>query len=130
MTAKSYLSHAVAKPLVAGIVAGMSDHFIMKNTNKTANAYFGLAVGGGIAAVSWVEPIVSPFFPTHTPMGNIGKALEGRIIEIACGSASAYALNKYVLKNDYNNNDLMMRLGIVAGSDIVGECVCEFLLIV
>ena len=129
MTVKSYLSHAVAKPLFAGITAGLADHLIMGNRNIKSCAMFGGAVGGGIFAVSWVEPIVSPMFPTATPMGHIGKALEGRIVEIACGSAGAYALNRFVLNNEYTSKDLMYKVAIVAGADLVGETVCELLLI-
>lgn len=129
MTVKSYLSHAVVKPVVAGITAGLADHFIMNNKNIKSCAYFAGAVGGGIFAVSWVEPIVSPMFPTSTPMGHIGKALEGRIVEIACGSVGAYAMNHFILKNEYTTNDLLYKVAIVAGADIVGETVCELLLI-
>lgn len=130
MHVKSYLSHAIAKPLVAGIAAGAADHFLMKNGNIKSNMYFGGAVGAGIAGVSWIEPLVSPCFPTHTPMGHIGKALEGRIIEIACGSAAAYAMNSFILKNEFTTNDLLYKLGIVAGADLIGETVCEFLCII
>lgn len=128
MTVGTYLSHAVAKPVVAGIVAGLADHFVMKNADVKSCAMFGGAVGAGIFAVSWVEPLVSPLFPTHTPMGAIGKALEGRIVEIALGSASAYALNHFVLKNEINTNNLLMKLGIVIGADLVGETVSEILI--
>ena len=48
MTVASYLTHAVVKPAVAGITAGLADHFIMKNTDIKSNAYFAGAVGGGI----------------------------------------------------------------------------------
>ena len=130
MTVASYLSHAVAKPLVAGITAGVADRFIMKNDDLKSNLMFAGAVGAGIASVSWIEPIVSPMFPTSTPLGHISKSLEGRIVEIACGSASAYALNKFVLHNEYTSHDLLMKLAIVAGADLVGETVCELLLIV
>jgi hypothetical protein len=92
--------------------------------------YFGAAVGGGIFSMSWIEPIVSPLFPTATPMGNIGKALEGRIVEIACGSAAAYGINRFVLHNEYSSRDLMYKVGIVAAADIIGETVCELMLIV
>lgn len=129
MTVATYLSHAVAKPLVAGLVAAAADHLVMKNPDIKGCALFGAAVGGGIFAVSWVEPIVSPFFPTKTPMGNIGKALEGRIVEILCGSAGAYALNRFVLKNEFNSNNMTKKVGIVIAADLAGETVCELLLI-
>ena len=130
MTVSSYLSHAVAKPLVAGVAAAALDHFVMGDPSMKSNAMFGAAVGAGIFAVSWVEPVVSPLFPTKTPMGNIGKALEGRIVEIACGSGAAYALNHFVLKNEYNHASMLKKLGIVVAADIIGETVCELLLIV
>ena len=98
MSVKSYLSHAVAKPLFAGLVAGLGDHYIMQNPHYQLNAQFAGAVGAGIFLASNVEQAVSPFFPTATPIGHIGKALEGRIVEIACGSAGALALQKFVLK--------------------------------
>ena len=129
MTAASYLSHAVAKPLFAGLTAAVADHYVMKNANIKGCAMFGAAVGGGIFAVSWVEPIVSPLFPTKTPLGTVGKALEGRAIEIICGSAAAYALNRFVLKNEFNSSDMMKKVGIVIAADLVGETVCELLLI-
>lgn len=129
MTFASYFSHAVVKPVVAGAVAGAIDHFVMKNPDVKSCAMFGGAVGAGIFAVSWVEPLISPMFPTHTPMGNMGKALEGRIVEIACGSVGAYALNHFVLHNEYTTNDLLYKVAIVAGADIAGETICELLLI-
>ena len=129
MTAASYLSHAVAKPLAAGVAAGVADFYLLKSGSMERSAYFAAAVGGGIFAVSWVEPLVGPMFPTKTPMGNIGKALEGRIVEIACGAGAAFAMNKFVLKNEYNPNEMLKRLGVIVAADLVGETVCELLLI-
>ena len=102
MTVATYLSHAVAKPLFAGLAAAAADHYLMQNHTLKDNAMFGAAVGAGIFAVYWVEPLVSPLFPTHSPIGTVGKALEGRICEIALGSAAGYALNRFVLKNEFN----------------------------
>ena len=129
MTIASYLSHAVAKPLTAGVVAAAIDHFWLKPAEIKQSALFGAAVGAGIFAVSWVEPLVSPLFPTKTNIGHIGKALEGRVIEIACGSAAVYSLNRFVLKNEVNNSDMLKKIGIIVAADLAGETVCELLLI-
>ena len=126
---KSFISHAIVKPVVAGVAAGAMDHFVMGNPDLKRCGLFGGAVGLGIMAVSPVEMIVSPYFPTNTPMGHIGKALEGRIVEVACGSAAAYALNRFVLKNEYTSQDLLYKLAIVAAADIVAETFCELMLI-
>ena len=131
MSVKSYLSHAVAKPLFAGLVAGLGDHYIMQNPHYQLNAQFAGAVGAGIFLASNVEQAVSPFFPTATPIGHIGKALEGRIVEIACGSAGALALQKFVLKKvDMDYMSWGKRVAIIAGADLVGETICEILMIV
>jgi len=124
MTVKSYLTHALVKPAVAGVVAAGADHFVLKNTNLKSNAIFGATVAGGIASVSWVEPLVSPYFPTHTPLGEIGKSLEGRIVEITMGTAAAYAYNHFVARNNWTPNDWLMRVCVIAGADVVGETVC------
>ena len=129
MKIKSILSHAVAKPVIAGLTAGLLDRYFMNNTNTRSNLMFGGAVGAGIFSVSWIEPVVSKLFPTKTPIGHIGKALEGRVIEIACGSGAAYALNHFVLKNEYTNRDMMYKLGIVVAGDLAGEMVSELLML-
>jgi hypothetical protein len=131
MTVKSYLSHAIAKPIFAAMTASILDHYIMCNPDLKSSAYFGAAVGAGIFSVSWVEPIVSPLFPTATPLNNgVSKMVEGRIVEIALGSVSGYLINSFVLKNEYTSKDLLYKVGIVAIADIAGESFCQFLLIV
>lgn len=130
MTVKSILSHVVAKPLFAGITAAAAEHLLMKNNDIKSCVMFGGAVGAGVFGASSVGAIVGPMLHTSTPMGALGKNLEMRVIEIACGSASAYALNHFVLKNEYNTNNLLYKLAIVAGADFVGEAVCEMLLLV
>ena len=129
MKIKSILSHAVAKPVVAGLTAGLLDRFLMNNTNTKSNLMFAGAVGAGIFSVSWVEPVMTKMFPTKTPIGHIGKALEGRVIEIACGSAAAYGLNYFVLKNEYSNRDMLYKLGLVVAGDLAGEMVSELLML-
>jgi hypothetical protein len=44
---KSFLSHAIVKPVGAGIVAGLADHFVMGNPDLKRCALFGGAVGLG-----------------------------------------------------------------------------------
>ena len=126
----SILSHVFVKPFVAGISSAIADHFILKNTDMQSNLMFGGAVGGGIFISSSAGQLLSPLFPTHTPIGALGKNLEARIIEVSFGSASAYALNYFVLKNEYNTRNLLYKVGIIAASDVLGECVCEFLQLV
>ena len=91
---------------------------------------FGAAVTGGVFLASSVGAIVTPMMHTSTPIGALGKNLEMRVIEITCGSASAYALNNFILKNEYDTKNLLYKLAIVAGSDFVGEALCEFFVLI
>jgi hypothetical protein len=132
--AKSYFSHAVVKPFVAGAVAAAADHYFMKNPHLKENAIFGGAVGGGIFLASNVEQAVSQFFPTATSLGlkdGIERNLEGRIVEITCGSAAVLAINKFVLgKADYDMHQWMIRGGIIAAADVIGDTICTLMMIV
>ena len=57
----------------------------------------------------------------NTMVGSLGKNLEARIIETLSGSSIAYCVNRFVLKNDYNNKDLLNKLGIIVFADFVAE---------
>lgn len=129
MKLKTFLSYAVAKPVFAGATAGILDRFLLKNTDTKSNLMFAGAVAGGLLAVSWVEPVISKISPSKTPVGIMKKALEGRVVEIACGSGAAYALNHFVLKNQYSHRDMLYKLGVVVAADLVGEGVSELLLL-
>ena len=128
ITAKSYLSMAVAKPVCAGIAAAAADHLILKNPNLRNSAMFGAATAAGIGAVSVVGPFLGKLAPTHTPIGALGKNLEARVAETLLGSAAVYMLNAKVLGNQYSSEDWMQRIAIIGASDIVGETIAELII--
>ena len=129
-TVKSVFSHSVLKPLVAGVVCGAGNQLILGDTNLVSNVYFGGAVAAGIACVSTVEPFVQQYMPTSTPLGAMSKTLESRVMEIALGSASVFALNKFVLKNDMQPSQYLHKLFLIAAADVVAETVCELFMVV
>ena len=49
------------------------------------------------------------------------KTVDAQIIETLSGSSIAYCVNRFVLKNDYNNKDLLNKLGIIVFADIDAE---------
>ena len=123
-------SHAILQPMVAGAICVAGNQFVLGETNMTSNLYFGGAVAGGIALISTVEPIVQKMMPTSTPLGAVAKTLESRVIEVALGSASVFALNKYVLKNDLQPAQYMHKLFLIAAADIAAETVMELFMVV
>ena len=91
---------------------------------------FGGAVGVGVFSVSVLEPFVQKLMPTHTPIGHLTKGLESRIVEVALSSGACFALNKYVIRNDYSPNDWMKRMGVIAVADLAAETVMKLFMIV
>ena len=113
------------KPLVGGAVAAGLDNMWLMNKNTTANMYFGASVAIGLFASQIIEPLMPQIIPVSV-LSN-GKTIEDRILEIGIGSASSYVLNKYILKNDYNINDMYKKLAIIAASDIAGEYASDYM---
>ena len=66
--------------------------------------------------------------PTHTPIGNLGKGIEQRIIEILGGTMGVYALNHFVLKNEYTVQQMLPKMAIIAVADLVGEGIADVMM--
>ena len=113
------------KPLIGGAVAAALDNMWLMNKNTTANMYFGASVAVGLFASQIIDPIMPQIIPVSV-LSN-GKTIEDRILEIGSGAASSFVLNKYILKNDYNINDMYKKLAIIAASDIAGEYASDYM---
>ena len=87
--------------------------------------YFGLA--GAVGAYGGA--MVAKAMPLPLPSGDYfdGKTLETRIAEIGVGAGVGYALNKYALKNDFNQKNMLNKLGILAVSDFIAEYAVDYL---
>ena len=90
--------------------------------------HFAGSVGAGTFVSSSIAESTRGMMPTNTIIGGLGKNIESRVLEIASVSAVAYGTNRFVLKNEYNINDMGMRLMAIAIGDIVSEAVSEFVL--
>lgn len=125
------VGRSALKSGLCGGFAAAADHFVMQNPHIQLNAYFGFAVTAGVFSASTVGGIVSPYFPTHTPLGDIGKTLEGRIVEVAMGTASTLALQRFVLNQiDFDWKQVATRVAIIGVSDICAEYVCDVLQVI
>ena len=93
------------KPLAMGAIVVALDKFVMKNQNMNESLYFGLA--GAVGAYGGA--MVAKAMPLPLPSGDYfdGKTLEMRIAEIGIGAGVGYALNKYALKNDFNQKNML-----------------------
>jgi len=96
------------KPLVGAGVAIALDKFVLMNPNMNSSLYFGASVGGALFLVGMFDASVPAFLPDIPAIGASGSTLSKRVAEITAGAGAAYALNKFILKND-NSPQLMMK---------------------
>ena len=130
LSAKNLFGHAILKPAVADAICVAGNQFILGETNMMSNLYFGGAVAAGIGLISTVEPFIQRLAPSSTPIGHVAKTLESRVIEIALGSGAVFALNKYILKNDYQPAQFLHKVFLIAGADVISESIMELFLVV
>ena len=117
--------NTLLKPIVMGATIVALDKFVMKNQNMNECLYFGLA--GAVGAYGGA--MVAKAMPLPLPSGEYfdGKTLEMRIAEIGIGAGVGYALNRYALKNDFNQKNMLNKLGILAVSDFISEYAVDYL---
>ena len=113
------------KPLVTGAVVVAMDKFIMKNENMNESLYFGAAAAAGI----YSGTMIAKAMPLPLPSGEYfsGKTVEIRLAEIGARAGIAYALNKFVLKNDYAQDQMLNKLAVLAASDFIAEYLTDYL---
>ena len=117
-----------AKPLVMGGIAMAVDQLYLKETDLNKSIMFGGAVAVGNYASEWVTPIVKAIdIKSFNKDLYDTKTLVERIAEVGTGSAVIYVLNKYVLNNDNYAGEMMLRLGIIAFSDITATYALEYI---
>ena len=119
------MSNTMMKPLLTGAVIVGLDKFVLKQTNMNNSLYFGLAGAIGVYAGGMLATMI----PLPLPSGDYfdGKTLELRIAEITIGAGVGYGINAYVLKNDFNKQDMMKKLAVLAGADFVAEYADDYL---
>ena len=115
------------KPLIGGIFAAAADKFVLQQPDMQKSLIFGATVAAALAAANVVEGSVPSFLPDLTSLGASGKTMSERVVEIAAGSAGAYAVNRFVLKNDTNPRDMMKKIGVVIAADLAGTYGQEYL---
>jgi hypothetical protein len=122
------MNSSLAKPLTMGLIAGAIDQFYLQESSLQRTAYFAGAVAVGNYASEFAVPIIKHInLPTLSHNLYDSKTLMERIVEVGSSSAMIYVLNKYLLNNDIYRNELMLRLGIIAVSDVGATYLLEYL---
>ena len=114
-------SHLMIKTASAMAIAGLIDWKYFNRQNWQESAYFGLSAGAGIYLGDMLGGNISAVIPSASNGYISGKTLLQRVAEVAGGTLTATAVNMYVLKNSYNQDEIIMRMAIVAAADVAGE---------
>jgi hypothetical protein len=121
-------NQTLMKPVVVGCIAAAIDKFYLQEENSMRSLYFGAAVGAGNYAAEYTYPLIK-----HIPMPTLskdlyeGKTLAERIAEVSMSTSMIFVLNRYILKIDIYKDEMMMRMGIIAASDVMGTYICEYI---
>ena len=84
--------NSLVKPFAAGAIAyGVQKYYLNKGSQAM---YFGASVAAGQYVADMFAPTIKATLGT-----GVGGLME-KVSEIGASSASAYALNKYLLKNE------------------------------
>lgn len=120
------LSRPVYKAVLGAALGAVADRFIQGETNVQSNLLFGAATGAGLYAGSMIAAPVASLVPSLGEQLN-SVVIATRAVEVAGGSAGGYALNKYILGNDYSRSTEQMwtKLGIVVGCDFLAEMAAD-----
>jgi hypothetical protein len=113
------------KPIAMGAAVFALDKFAMKNPNMEESAYFAIAGAAG----AYFGAAAAKAMPLPLPSGEYfdGKTVEMRIAEIGIGAGVGYGLNLFVLKNDYDQDGLMKKLGLLAVADFIAEYAVDYI---
>ena len=120
------MSNSYLKPLITGAVAVAGDKMLLNEPDLTKSLYFGVAVAGGTYIGSMVGDMLPAVIPSATGYFD-GKTLEVRLAEVGAGAGSAYALNRFVLKNDFQYSQMYNKLALIAAADFIAEYATDYL---
>ena len=117
------LSETYFKPLASAGVAILLDRLVLKETNMKKNLTFGLSVGAGIGIGAMVAKNL-PIPDSPSSFGN-GKQIASRLLEITSGTATTYAVNRFIMKND-SGAGMIRKVGVIFASDFLGEYITDY----
>lgn len=124
MSSNSLLPESLAKPAIAGLTAFCIHRFLLKEPDMKKSGVFALSVVGGITAGKWAGKYL-PIEDSPSTFLN-EKQIAQRTVEVSSGVATAYGVNRYVMRNT-GSIGMVRQVGTVLIADYVSEVTCDFL---
>ena len=128
MSVVNIISMTAVKPLVVGGLCFAADKFILQEPYFERSAIFGGVCGASVFFAATVGQVITPYIPQSFATSETFQTIEGRMVEIALGSVSYALVSKFVLGTEFNQNEMMKKLAILAVSDIAGEFVAKMII--
>ena len=111
--------NSLVKPFAAGAIAyGVQNYYLNKGSQQAM--YFGASVAAG-------QYVADMFSPTiKSTLGTSAGSLMEKVAEIGSAGAAAYALNKYLLKNESYRDNMTQDLACVIVANVGSELIDDF----
>ena len=111
--------NSLVKPFAAGAIAyGVQNYYLNKGSQQAM--YFGASVAAG-------QYLADMFSPTiKSTLGTSAGSLLEKVAEIGSSGAAAYALNKYLLKNESYRDNMTQDLACVIVANVGSELIDDF----
>ncbi len=111
--------NSLVKPFAAGAIAyGIQNYYLNKGSQQSM--YFGASVAAG-------QYIADMFSPTIKSLVGAGAGgLLDKVAEIGSSGAAAYALNKYLLKNESYRDNMTQDLASIVIANVGSELIDDF----
>ena len=129
----SFLSPMYVKPAIVVITSVGIDMLIFKQTNIMNSVFYGLANGVGSFSSNMLinSGMVPNLGSTSSTPADPNKmysvfTVEERILEITMSFGASYAVNKFILHND-GNQDIIKKIGAIVVADVIAEYATDFL---
>ena len=120
-------SDFIIKPLSTAAVAVAINQFILKENDMNKSLYLGAAAGLGVLGGGYVGSMLPAMNFGNTAYFGNGKGVSARIAEIGVGTAGAFILNTYVLKNSSFRDNYMNQIGVIIAADLAGEYITDYI---
>ena len=120
------MSNSFYKPVVGAALVVAGDKLILQNRNMNSSLVLGAAAGTAF----YLSKNIAKMLPNQSGGNNAMydvKTLETRLGEIGIASIGGYALNKFVLNNDMQPNDMLQKVGLIVAADFVSEYVDDYM---
>jgi uncharacterized membrane protein YwzB len=114
------------KPLAgAGIIFAIDKYY-----NKEQDYMRSAKLAGSVGLGFFVGTMLGQYLPDNELelFFSNGRNVQERLMEIIGGAGSAYAVNKFILKNELNRDSMQQKLMEIIVADLIAESLSEFMI--